>query len=203
MSTPNDALASRVSDSFHKLSAVASDLNAASDELGKFIGALDASIRDLNLGIESWVSFRHENDEIDWDSDDVGYAKIDRRWGLAIRTMRGNINYPEHDRVESWLFNDSPRALRIQAIGKIPDLLDELAKAAVETTKRIAEKSKEAQQLVTAIRPKPISKPQPISLPQPVTGELGSMKPVPLADLMKPTAPSRVEPPVIPGKARK
>lgn len=35
---------------------------------------------------------------------------------------------------EAWRFNDTPRSYRIQALGKLPDLLEQLVKATSRTT---------------------------------------------------------------------
>ena len=53
--------------------------------------------------------------------------------------------------IEEWLFNDGPRAMRISAIDKIPDLLERLVKAADKTTKKVQEKTSQALELAAAI----------------------------------------------------
>ena len=50
------------------------------------------------------------------------------------------------------MFNDAPRELRVQAVKRIPDLLDRLSKDAVETTTRITEKAEEVRQFASAIQ---------------------------------------------------
>jgi hypothetical protein len=46
----------------------------------------------------------------------------------------------------------APRPLRIDAIDKIPDLLDKLAKAADKTTRKLTEKMAQAQELAEALK---------------------------------------------------
>jgi hypothetical protein len=95
-------------------------------------------------------------------SEDIGYAKIDGKWGIALRSVSGNV-VEDEERIENWLFNDAPRSLRLSAIEKIPELLQKLGEASVETTNKIKSKLVEAQAVAAAVRvaanpPKPIGK---------------------------------------------
>src|ERR1700730_359701 len=130
--TPSDlSLTERVTGSIKQLSLVATDLNKASDELGKAISAIDAVLQSMNIGVPTWVKIHGGEDPyngLDYWSRDVGYAKIDKRWGIALRTREGNYNNPDGEQCESWLFNDAPRWLRVEGVEKIPDLLDDLVK---------------------------------------------------------------------------
>jgi hypothetical protein len=152
---PSDrSLSDRVSASIEQLSLVATDLNKASDELGKAISAIDAVLQNLNIGVPTWVKIHSGEDPyygLEYWSRDVGYAKIDKRWGIALRTREGNYNNPDEEQCESWLFNDAPRWLRVEGIEKIPDLLDALVKNTEETTKKIRAKTAEANNLAVAI----------------------------------------------------
>jgi len=153
VSTNNDSLTQRVQSSYRQLAVAATTLNAASDELGKSIEELDSALKNLNLGIPSWVTFSTGDspDGVYYSYDQVGYAKIGGKWGIAIRSVSGNEYQREHDDVDAWLFNDAPRVLRVQAIGSIPDLLDQLTKDATEATTKVNEKAEQARQLATAI----------------------------------------------------
>lgn len=153
MPSSGDSLSAKVQSSYRQLSTVASDLNAASDELGKPVADLDAALKKLNLGVSVWMHLRG-NDDRDgsyW-SDDLGYSKVGGKWGIALRSVKGDVNWPDEERVEAWLFNDAPRELRVQAIGKIPELLDKLNEKAVETAKKIRERLADAQQLAAAVK---------------------------------------------------
>ena len=142
----------RVATSFKQLSAAALDLNSASDELGKAISAVDTALKGLNLGVPTWVTIHGGEDEyLDYWSRDVGYAKIDNKWGVALRSVSGNHNYPDEGSIESWLFSDAPRWLRIEGIAKIPDLLEALIKKTEETTREIKLGIAEANQVASAI----------------------------------------------------
>ena len=144
--------AKRVQVYYKQLSQAATNINTASDELGKAISALDAALKKLNLGISAWVTISggERPDQIFW-SRDIGYAKVGHIWGIAIRTVSGHYNFPEEGDEEKWLFNEAPRWIRIEAVGKIPDLLETLVKRTEETTKKIKNKTKRALELAEAI----------------------------------------------------
>ena len=154
MSSEKDSLVQRVESSYRQLSTVASDLNSVSDELGKSVGELDSALKKLNLGISVWVPITGgssgENESY-W-GDDLGYSKLAGKWGIAIRTFSGTNYDPDRDEVESWLFNDAPRALRLSAIGKIPDLLEKLSGEATETTKKIRGQLAQAQEVAAVVK---------------------------------------------------
>ena len=50
-----------------------------------------------------------------------------------------------------WLFNEAPRWMRAEAVGKIPDLLEALVKQAEDTTKKIKERTTQVQELAAAM----------------------------------------------------
>ena len=112
MTTKTDSLNHRISSSYKQLTQAATELNAVSDELGKFVTALDSALRRLNLGIATWLRLESREDGSgNYTKRDLGYAKIGNKWGIALRTMSGNHNDVEDSNVEEWLFNDAPRAL--------------------------------------------------------------------------------------------
>lgn len=151
--TPQVPPTERVQASYKQLSFAATALNSASDGLGEAISVFDAALKKLNLGIAAWVVVSGNTDEdLDWWSREIGYAKVGDKWGIALKTVRGNHNYPDHDSEEKWLFNDSPRWMRVEAVGKIPDLLEALLKQTDETTKKIKVKTEEALSLAIAMQ---------------------------------------------------
>lgn len=148
MSTNGDSLIERVESSYHKLSTVASELNFVSDELGKCVSEMDSALKKLNLGIAVWVLIRGQQNEYGFESEHLGYQKISGKWGIALRTISGIHGCEEDADIETWLFNDAPRMLRLSAIEKIPELLEKLsvegAKVAGEINKGLAEVKKVA-----------------------------------------------------------
>jgi len=152
VSTKNDSLLQRVQSSYKQLAVAATTLNAASDELGESISALDAALKKLALGIPAWLEIVGNEDGYGnfWGRH-IGYAKVGTKWGIALSRTSGNIGDPDHSSEETWLFNDAPRSFRIEAIDKIPDLLDTLITQAEKTTKKIQDKTTEAKYLAAAI----------------------------------------------------
>jgi hypothetical protein len=153
-SAPNGTTtAERVTAFFDELSDVAADLNAASDGFGDCVVALDDALKTLNLGIATWVRVvdrRDSNDDF-W-VHKLGYTKIGQRWGIAIRTVEGNYGWADQADADEWLFNDAPRALRLEAIDKVPELLEQLIKEARATTAKIKEKTTQTADLTAAIK---------------------------------------------------
>ena len=144
----------KVQSSYQKLHSVAIDLNVASDEIGKSVVELDSALKKLNLGISDWVTvLSNEWPNGTFRSDDIGYTKIDGTWGIALRTVKGHTEWPEEEcSTETWLFNDAPRSLRLEAIGYIPDLLEKLSEKAVETTEEIKKKLFITQEIAAVVK---------------------------------------------------
>jgi hypothetical protein len=153
MSSKGDSLADRVQASYLQLSAVASDLNSISDELGNSVAEIDAALKRLNLGIEVWVQITFSrDDEFGYYCDEIGYAKVDGRWGIALKSASGNEQDPEGERSEQWLFNDGPRKLRLSSIEKLPELLRKLSEEAVDTANQIKSKLADAKAVAAAVK---------------------------------------------------
>jgi hypothetical protein len=139
----------RVENSFKQLSSAAQTLHSATDDLSKVIRQLDVSLKKLGLGFPAWVQVNGEADEVQYVSRDLGYAKTDGKWGLALREVTGNHLDNDDDAEEVWGFNDAPRALRVESVGKIPDLLEKLLQQTEETTKKLQSKIAQAAELAS------------------------------------------------------
>jgi hypothetical protein len=157
MSDEKAPLLERVANYYSQLSTVAADLNAVSDELGKSIAEIDAALKKLNLGITTWVTIHGDDGRVSqgvtsyW-SRDIGYAKVEGKWGICLRKVEGDHDYPDSPKTEEWLFNDAPRSFRLEAIDKIPELLEKLSKVAVKTTKDVRARLGEAQAVAEAVK---------------------------------------------------
>jgi hypothetical protein len=148
------SVSEKVQSFYLELSTAAERLNQVSDEFGRTISVLDDALEQLNLGVSAWVPITSGGDERGdyyW-SRDIGYAKPGKRWGIALRTVSGYESAPDEETEESWLFNEAPRWLRIEAVAKIPELLQKLTKQADETSTRIQKKTVEAKELAAAIK---------------------------------------------------
>lgn len=141
----------RISASFKELAKSATLLNTASDELAKAIGPIDAALKKLNLGVTAWHPYAKGEDENGnyWQRR-IGYARVGRKWGLALSTVSGN-EFAEFEDDEEWLFSDAPRWMRLEALDHIPDLLEILVKRANEVAGQLQKKSELASELAAMI----------------------------------------------------
>jgi hypothetical protein len=145
-------LSERVSASYRQLSLAASHLNLVSDELGKSIAVLDGALKKLNLGITCWLRIDRWEDTLgSYSSRYLGYAKVNNRWGIALRIVTGNDAKPDEATIEEGLFNDAPRALRIESIDKLPDLFEQLIKEADATIGKVQARTLSARRLAAAL----------------------------------------------------
>lgn len=144
----------KIQANFQTLSNAASSLNAASDELTKVVGRLDEALKKLNVGLTDWVIFEDRSDELNpdrYDCDQIGYCKVNGKWGIGLRHIWGHEGYGEHNVDGPWLFNDAPREKRLGSVDKISELIESLSKKTSHTTKKIQEKTKEVSELALAI----------------------------------------------------
>jgi hypothetical protein len=154
MPSDSASLSNRAAILIDQLSNAATDLNKASDALGKSISAIDKVLKGLNLGVATWVEIASDestpNGSSYWGRE-LGYAKIGNKWGISVRTKEGSYNDPDGESIDSWLFNDAPRWLRIEATEKLTDLLAALIDTAESTSRKIQMKTEEANQIATAV----------------------------------------------------
>jgi hypothetical protein len=147
------SLPTRVASAISSLRTAAKDLNQISDELGKSISEIDSTLKKLNLGVAVWIVTNRHSVDSSFANEMLGYAKIGSTWGIAIRKLSGDHEVPEEQwEEEDWLFNDAPRSLRIAAIEKIPELIEELSVRAIETTRQIREKLSDVRTVVDAMQ---------------------------------------------------
>jgi hypothetical protein len=188
MPTEETPLLDRVASCISQLSAAAKELNSISDDLGKSISEIDIALKKLNLGVTVWITIQKNeglpNHETWFWSEDIGYAKVSGNWGICLRKISGDYTYPDQEDVESWLFNDAPRTLRISAIGKVPDLLEKLSEEAVKTTEKLRATLDEADAVAKAVTGAAgLSRPRLV--PQPKTYDVGSWRNAVISALVK------------------
>jgi hypothetical protein len=144
----------RIASSFKQLNVVSAELNSASRELGKSISSLEAALKGLNLGISAWHSIAgHEDFEGDgsfWRRD-LGYTKIGNEWRIALKQVSGHLQDRGNGDEEVWAFNEAPRWMCVEAVGKLPDLFETLIKRVVETTAKLKARIPETDELVAAV----------------------------------------------------
>ena len=146
--------AKTVQSSYQKLSSAATNLNQVSDQLSRTIRDLDVALKKLNLGISSWVDFQewHSLDGAIYSIESVGYAKVKGKWGIAIKTIKGDYRNPDEEHVEKWSFGEAPRHMRLKAIDRIPELLARLTKETTDFTEKVSDKLTQTQDLAAAIK---------------------------------------------------
>src|SRR5713101_3022462 len=94
--TSSDSKIEKIQTHFQALASVATSLNTASDELTKVVGVLDEALKKLNIGLTVWLAFRHRAvEEWEYDDDEIGYAKVNGKWGIALRRIWGD-NRADH-----------------------------------------------------------------------------------------------------------
>jgi hypothetical protein len=143
----------RIAQSFKQLANAATALKAATDEFSKVTAPLDELLQRLNLGVECWVRFRT------WTYEDgtqkfheVGYAKINGRWGVALRSIQDDDpTGAEYTSIDKWAYNEGPRTMRVDAVQKFPELLDELVKKADKHTRKLKEGTDTAREVIDAL----------------------------------------------------
>lgn len=148
----NDSKIAKIQAHFKTLASVAPALNAATDELNKSITILDEALKKLNVGLSAWVTFRSRGeDESDYDDDQIGYTKVDGKWGIALRRIWGDNLRDTFYCDGPWLFNDGPRELRLLGVDRIPDVIESLGKQASVMTKKVQDTAKEVRELADVV----------------------------------------------------
>jgi prefoldin subunit 5 len=143
----------RLTSSFKQLAVVSDELNSAADELGKTISTVEDALSTLKIGVSAWHKIAGGDDPRSgsyWRRE-IGYSKIGDNWCIAVRRVWGNEYDDEGPSDETWKFTDAPRWLCIEAVSKIPDLLDELIDRSQKTTANLKTKTAEAQELATVL----------------------------------------------------
>lgn len=137
------------------LSTAAHSLNIASNNLSAVVRDLDDDLRRLNFGLTVWVPFlfREDGESPIIDHDEVGYAKVNGKWGVALRRVSGNEDQETFYVDGPWLFNDAPREMRLSCVGGVPKVLEALFAEAVNTAKEIEQKIKVVRDLTQAVKP--------------------------------------------------
>jgi hypothetical protein len=138
--------------SLNDLSSSAAALNAATQRLAKSVEVLDDALKKLNLGISSWVdvSLGSSPDNRFSTTERLGYAKVNGKWGLALKVIDEDMFAAEPD-VTTWLFCDASRELRIRAVPLLPKLMAQLNRDAKSITTKISESAREAEEFARAI----------------------------------------------------
>ena len=110
----------RVIAAFVQLASSSKDLNDEIAQWAKNISALNEALRKLKIGASAWHTISSGGEDPEWNSREIGYAKIEDEWRIALRKRWGHTAFPEDDGEEIWPFEDAPRWFMLDAGGKIP-----------------------------------------------------------------------------------
>lgn len=154
-------MADNIDTTLKKLTAVSKSLNQASDELSRQISELESTLRELNLGVTAFVTFSKEEIEykmddgkvyVDHCNQDVGYARLNGKWGLSVVTWYDSNDDP--DSMKQMFLREAPRETRIAAMDKIPELLKALSEQAQKVTQQASKKAAQIKDISTALKRK-------------------------------------------------
>jgi hypothetical protein len=142
----------RLADAYKRLVASSETHRSATHKFSKPVAEIEWAIKHLNLPVVTWQKIAGGEDNYGgyW-SRDVGYARTRGLWGLAVRSVRGHSSWDE-DEIEQWPFDEAPSSLRLEALDKLPDLLEEIVKNADKTTKKLEQRTPDAVDLARAIK---------------------------------------------------
>jgi hypothetical protein len=141
----------RIASSFQQLAVSSKNLHEASKDLGEVVCILDAALGRLDIGVSAWHKFAgHGDDNGNYWTRQIGYTQLRGKWGIALRRTSGN-EFSDRFEEEVWPFNDAPHWMRIESVGKIPDLFETLIARTEESISKIKEKTNEASILAAAI----------------------------------------------------
>lgn len=128
-----------LTEAFQDLKQAAAEINAASDQLAAPIAALDALLKKLNIGVGAWVTIQETTDENHVSRGHaIGYARVDSRWGIALRTWVWDEQFQhEVEPTETWFFSDGPRWLRVEGLQALPQLVVKLSERAREVAEKV------------------------------------------------------------------
>jgi len=104
------------------LKAVAADLKHESDSINEIIASVEAQIVASNIGLEHWIEL--EYDDLVGPVTELGWAKVNDRWRLAVRLV-GTYRTKELASVS--------RSMRIRALSRLSKLIEELSWQAAKT----------------------------------------------------------------------
>jgi uncharacterized protein YukE len=153
MAIKEATLIERVQTSYKQLTSAATNLNIASDELGKAISVLETALQKLNLGLSAWTKITGGDDDDSgmWWRRDIGYTQVGTEWVISVRSRSGDYGDPRCDSESVWRFNEAPRWMQVEAFAKIPDLIERLTEQADETRKKLKTRAEQAFQLAAVI----------------------------------------------------
>ena len=141
----------RIAASFKELALISPEVESAALDLANSISALEKYLRRTGIQVSAWhqISGDEDEDGFYW-SRDIGWAHIEKTWSIGIRKTEGSNRYDHHTE-EIWPFRDAPKWMCIEAVSKLPDLLETLNKRSKDTIDKLKARKRDADELAAAI----------------------------------------------------
>jgi hypothetical protein len=153
MASGEQSASQRTSAALALLKPVAKNVSAAANTLSSPIVRVDAELKRMHIAFEAWVTYYESKYDYSYTNWDIGYSRIDGRWGIGLRLVRGDESDPERSSIESWHFNEAPLYLRHRAIEKLPELLEALAKTGEKVAQKLANAATQANEIAEVVAP--------------------------------------------------
>jgi hypothetical protein len=147
-----------VEETLGKLAYVSDSLNKASDYLSEQILEVESALQRYCLGVSVWLVLST------WDVEVpvigamntnvtrmlcLGYGKYCGKWGLLISQCDDDV--PPSEGNVSFL-REASREVKLEAVGKLPDLLRELLKRATEVATEATAKAYATGEIVASLK---------------------------------------------------
>ena len=135
------------------LTELSRKLNEGSDLVSQRIAQLESALNELKLGVAAWVEIRVWEQMLDEPTGQtiecekrLGYDKYNGKWGFVL-----SQGHPAFDDYEQVFLRDATRDDRLEAVEKLPRLIQELEAEARKLDKKVASSAKAVQSMVEAI----------------------------------------------------
>ncbi len=128
-----------------RLEQLASELNRRTDDLNAQIAAVNARLAAMKIGVSIWLVGGRPHGPVLLDPDgdsshetgsQLGYAKVNGTWQLAVRSVIArnkffegdeSMPYVEETKGDPTPLLDAPRSIRLAAVAHLPQLIESLA----------------------------------------------------------------------------
>lgn len=144
----------RMSAAFSRLRVSASQIKAVSNELDQHVTALERALAKLDLRVACWTRLSEwmgpDNDT--FKRTYVGYSEYGRDWRIVVQTSEGRDSLPDQEDEKTWPFEQAPQYLRVKAIDRLPELVEELVTSVDKTAERMRKKVGPAAELAKSVQ---------------------------------------------------
>ena len=151
MKKPKVSPVEAVKISYLQLAEESKHLKEEVADLGRIISGVEASLRRLGLNISAWHRIAGGYDEasgFNW-SRDIGYTRVGNLWHIALREFEHEPGLPPDQ--TTYKFGEAPPWMCLEAIGKIPELLEELIQRTRDMRAQIGAKKETLKELATVL----------------------------------------------------